>query len=142
MNKNAKRWVRALRSGKYNQGVGALHQRDAGGSRLCCLGVACDLFAKSGGKLKISYSRQFDGTSKVHYDDKFLTLPESVKDWLGLDTDTGGYLTPRNLLTCLVDKNDEGSSFKQIALVIEKEPKGLFTEKKGKRVGKLASKMA
>lgn len=35
-----KRWVEALRSGKYTQGVGEL--KTAGGS-FCCLGVLCDV---------------------------------------------------------------------------------------------------
>lgn len=40
-----RRWVAALRSGEYKQGVGRLlgtGERD-GGKRFCCLGVLCDL---------------------------------------------------------------------------------------------------
>ena len=32
-------WIEALRSGKYEQGRGALRM----GDKFCCLGVACDL---------------------------------------------------------------------------------------------------
>jgi len=40
-----KRWLAALRSGKYKQGHGALHTDTAGKQhRYCCLGVACEVF--------------------------------------------------------------------------------------------------
>jgi hypothetical protein len=40
MNKNwKKKWVEALRSGKYKKGRGALKNR----GRYCCLGVLCDI---------------------------------------------------------------------------------------------------
>ena len=35
-----KRWVKALRSGDYEQGRGALHSADG---KFCCLGVLCDI---------------------------------------------------------------------------------------------------
>ncbi len=38
-----KRWINALRSGKYKQAEGALNNGKGG---FCCLGVLCDLFAK------------------------------------------------------------------------------------------------
>ena len=37
-----RQWVEALRSGKYQQAKGSLRRGDA----MCCLGVACDLYAK------------------------------------------------------------------------------------------------
>ena len=40
LNDNAKKWVAALRSGKYEQAKGWLRE----GDKFCCLGVACDLF--------------------------------------------------------------------------------------------------
>ena len=42
-----KLWVKALRSGKYKQGKGALQNRDG----FCCLGVACKVLIPKG-KLK------------------------------------------------------------------------------------------
>ena len=40
MNKEIKaEWVKALRSGEYKQGGGALHR----GDHFCCLGVLCDI---------------------------------------------------------------------------------------------------
>jgi len=38
--KRVRKWIRALRSGKYVQGTGALHRTS---NTFCCLGVACDL---------------------------------------------------------------------------------------------------
>ena len=43
MNANAKKWVRALRSGKYKQGREWLRAGDT----FCCLGVACELAIKA-----------------------------------------------------------------------------------------------
>ena len=41
------KWVKALRSGKYNQGRGALCQVEKDGTKnFCCLGVLCDLYNK------------------------------------------------------------------------------------------------
>lgn len=38
----AKQWVEALRSGRYQQGIGSLNKYD----RYCCLGVLTDLYLK------------------------------------------------------------------------------------------------
>ena len=41
------KWLKALRSGKYKQGRGALCQIDKKGTEsFCCLGVLCDLYNK------------------------------------------------------------------------------------------------
>ena len=47
LNPNAQKWVDALRSGEYKQTRGALRGDDEGNEpKFCCLGVACDLYAK------------------------------------------------------------------------------------------------
>ena len=38
---NQKRWIKALRSGKFTQGKEKLHSLDGA---MCCLGVACNIF--------------------------------------------------------------------------------------------------
>ncbi len=39
-----KKWLKALRSGKYKQGEGQLERIDAdGNAKYCCLGVACKM---------------------------------------------------------------------------------------------------
>lgn len=37
------KWVAALRSGKYQQGVSYLRSKFEGGEKHCCLGVLCDV---------------------------------------------------------------------------------------------------
>lgn len=37
--KNNRKWIKALRSGRYKQGV----KRLRGDDKFCCLGVACDI---------------------------------------------------------------------------------------------------
>lgn len=42
-----KKWVTALRSGKYKQSIGELQNHEG----YCCLGVACDIFINQKSKL-------------------------------------------------------------------------------------------
>lgn len=56
-----KRWLEALRSGKYSQGKGALRSPEG----FCCLGVLCDALDPS----------QWDGCD---YDSEMLVLPAAV----------------------------------------------------------------
>lgn len=85
-----KKWIKALRSGKYNQGTGCL--KDFENKTFCCLGVLCDI---AGGR--IIKNMQFPSETFV----KKMQL--SFKD-----------------MKLLADMNDEGSSFKVIANYIEK----------------------
>ena len=116
MNANAKKWVQALRSGKYKQAHGTLGKED--GSR-CCLGVLCDLAVEAG------VIKTFNLYSTC--------LPEEVTMWAGLSSDQGAY--GRNL--ALWRDNDGGwvdgkvnspKRFKTIARIIESEPEGLFVK--------------
>lgn len=117
MNDNAKAWVAALRSGKYEQGRGYLKV----GNLFCCLGVACDIAVKNGVDIEVT-DTSYDGETKV--------MPEVVTAWLGLRNEEGYYET-RNDYNLLVGKrltidNDDGKTFEEIADIIESEPKGLF----------------
>ena len=112
MNKNAKAWVKALRSGKYKQGRGALRT----GDMYCCLGVACEL---AGAKTE----KPNDLTVPYGYDGIFFTLPVSVQEWLGVKTGTGVYGKEEYDLS---SDNDGGKTFEEIADIIESEPEGLF----------------
>jgi hypothetical protein len=119
MNENAKAWVAALRSGDYKQGREVL--RD--GDEFCCLGVACDLAVKAG--LPIDVHNEYAVAS---YNENTGTLPNIVRRWLGLTTDTGGYWDKAIGSGSLAALNDDrGYDFEQIADVIEQEPDGLFT---------------
>lgn len=142
MNANAKKWVAALRSGKYKQGTGALMKKGMFPRRdqYCCLGVACDLYAKTGGKLEtaVRFKRNFFNDYPkwfkiVFFNGNYAPLPEVVWKWLGLQTNVGEFNNaipaPDSDLDydSLTQLNDMARwSFKQIADFIETEPAGLF----------------
>ena len=104
-----KAWVAALRSGKYTQGFLQLKSGKGSQAQYCCLGVLCDLAVKAG------VITRFNGQCGV-------PRPKVVK-WVGLRKAKGSYKG-----NDLVTRNDNGASFKAIAKIIEKQPKGLFTE--------------
>lgn len=129
MNKNIKkRWVAALRSGDYPQGTGYLQTVDKHGSRFCCLGVLCDLAEQDGVIKQAEPLANVNGEeAHVTYPDPSPTaingrtasvLPRVVKEWSGLDSthplvDGGGRFYD------LIDLNDEGTPFEEIADIIE-----------------------
>lgn len=74
-----RKWIAALRSGTYKQGMGQLKNGDA----YCCLGVACDLYRKVTRKGRWEKDRcaeteAFRLGSKGHA----FNLPGFVADWL------------------------------------------------------------
>lgn len=108
----AKKWVKALRSGEYQQGQGQL--RD--GDQFCCLGVLCNLHAQS--------HKAFARTQKFpdEYDREAAYPSEMVRKWAGIDTYNGWI---PNLDQSLAAFNDEGFDFNEIADLIEKHWKEL-----------------
>ena len=112
------RWVAALRSGKYEQGIGYL-RCDAG---LCCLGVLCELAVQD---FVIPLPVLEDGV--WFYVSKTGSLPDAVVRWAGLlstDPDIGGtVLSDFNdglLEVCAADRRAvERRTFAQIADLIE-----------------------
>lgn len=107
MNEHAKKWVEYLRSGIYKQTTGKLR----GAKGFCCLGVACDLYAKEN-------DVEWDGQEFMG---SFDALPEAVRKWLGLSTPLGEYEA-----SALSEENDKRKPFSRIADIIESEPEGLF----------------
>ena len=83
-------WVAALRSGKYEQGRGALRTGDT----YCCLGVACDLI------------------DPIAWDGR--TWRDCAFDNIGLLP-----FIARGSAETLADLNDSGDTFAQIADFIE-----------------------
>lgn len=79
LNKNAKAWVRALRSRKYKQTTGAL----TNDGKFCCLGVACELAVKAG-VIPPAEDEMYAGRAGK--------LPQKVVKWLGLVDNEGGSL--------------------------------------------------
>lgn len=74
-------WLRALRSGAYQQNRGALRT----GDQFCCLGVLCDLASKQG----VGQWTRGQGTyifdTRSDIDGENLLLPPAVQDWAGLE---------------------------------------------------------
>ena len=110
------RLVEALRSGKYVQARFSLRN----GDRYCCLGVACDIYREHGlddWALNSASWWCFLGEKYV--------LPERVKSWFGFKHQ--GVLLKNRIeergaatLTSLMDMNDAGETFDEIADEIEK----------------------
>jgi hypothetical protein len=119
LNKNAKKWIRALRSGKFKQGKSVLATVDG---KFCCLGIACELAVKAGiirPKRRNSEGNFVYGANNRKY------LPTTVQKWLGL-TDNEGPFKKEGINSSLSEENDRGVTFKKIADIIESEPDGLF----------------
>jgi hypothetical protein len=119
LNKNALKWIEALRSGKFKQGKNALRAGDS----FCCLGVACELYRKTRKKGFIKW----DDQNNFHTlsDKRHTFLPKSVQAWLGL-TSNWGELNHDGSLAIL---NDEGKTFNEIADIIEQNVDKLFVKK-------------
>lgn len=114
MNPDVKaQWVAALRSGEYKQGQGLLHYHDGNDDRMCCLGVLSHLAVKAG-----ACSRYFDDEQGeyVYGSGAVAHLPREVVEWASLDDDSPS--VERDLL---VNINDDGASFEEIADMIERD---------------------
>ena len=124
LNKNAKAWIAALKSGKYRQARRVLTKLDEEGNVVghCCLGVACELAVKAG---VIPQGKPGDDGYLI-YDGEHFRLPHSVRSWLGLAGMEGELAHQPGDPTCLSSMNDKGDTFDMIAEVIESEPEGLF----------------
>ena len=108
MNKTIKRrWVSALRSGKYRQGTEALRS----GNTFCCLGVLCDLHAKA-----TFVSWEYDAlTGMYSYLGETILLPRIVCEWAGIADQN-----PLALRVFLTTHNDvRARSYKQIARLVD-----------------------
>lgn len=105
----AKEWTTALRSGDYQQGRLALHDRN----RFCCLGVLCDIYRKATGRGQWLPSIDELGDCYVVNGCENSTVPPAeVREWVGVTDCQINYL---------INLNDDGTSFAQIADFIEGE---------------------
>jgi hypothetical protein len=104
-----KKWISALRSGKYKQAHGALKGRDG----YCCLGVLCVVAG-----------------IEIGPDEGYLSVP--VQQLAGLASEVGCIKGSQSL----ANLNDAGKSFAEIADIIESHPPGLFTWKRPKKAVK------
>jgi hypothetical protein len=100
-----KLWVKALRSGEYEQTTGVL--KDKAG--YCCLGVLCELAAKDGGPKFKS-----DERGHMFYAGELLNPPRTMSKFLGITRHL-------SVLVCMNDNEDK--NFDEIADYIEKNVK-------------------
>lgn len=132
-------WVEALRSGEYEQTIGSLHTTvehtaflPTGGTETakvgyCCLGVLCDLAAKSG--VVQEYVTDSKNTSFASINDRLDhnrdELPKAVIEWAGVESSNPSIdyrLTHDGILVnTLAEANDQGVTFEEIAQIIEEE---------------------
>jgi len=106
------RWVRALRSGEYEQTTRCLHN-DKG---FCCLGVLCDLYAK---EHNVSWNRN-SITQKYDLFHSDQVLPPEVMEWARVERDPTVKHASRGATT-LAMLNDHSLDFNQIAQIIEEQ---------------------
>ena len=102
------KWVDALRSGDYKQGQNYL-RTDNG---FCCLGVLCDLYGKEN---NVEWNLVNNGQN-YEFEEFESYLPPFVVEWAGVEEDA-----PRinGEIGTLSELNDTGSTFEQIADLIE-----------------------
>lgn len=100
------KWLKALRSGKYKQGTRLLRYGDDG-DKFCCLGVLCDIQGRRWRQNK----KPFAGYSIVTEGEFDATGTKDTR----LLQDVGGHFYAVELM----DMNDGGKSFDQIADWIE-----------------------
>lgn len=127
--KNLKKWIKALRSGKYVQGRGTLERTLADGSKQhCCLGVACREFPEM---IRSETIKRFssDDESKT-----FFTFKDSVLSYHGaipsktfvelfdLDTYSDLIYESKTMNTFMLfndSSTEEHHTFNEIANVLE-----------------------
>jgi hypothetical protein len=100
----AKKWIAALRSGKYMQTTGRL--RD--GNSFCCLGVLCNLHAQEHPRFA---AKQGD---PHRYGGEYYNPPPAVWRWAGISC------TKVSEAPSFAHLNDSGESFASIAKAIKK----------------------
>lgn len=93
-------WIIALRSGNYQQGTGGLRTDNT----YCCLGVGCEVYDTA------SWVKHDDGI--YSYKGGILFFPKFLKDLTGISPDQEKKL---------IEMNDDGKTFVEIADHIEQE---------------------
>lgn len=122
-------WLRALRSGEYEQGRRYLNNN----GKFCCLGVLCDLAEKAGvvsSRLWVdggpgredTYSENLTEYVANGNDASVSVLPAAVKEWAGIDASNPDVVLTKGRWTPLAWVNDHNNElgFTGIADVIER----------------------
>ena len=107
----ANKWIKALKSGEYNQTTDYLKQ-DTG---FCALGVLCDLAVKEGIIPEPKKVFECDGITEMYsFLGSVATPPSKVLTWAGLNTDKGEFSEGLQRIS-ISQLNDEGYTFLDIA---------------------------
>lgn len=131
---NQKKWIEALRSGKYKQGDSVLRDFN---DNFCCLGVAHDIFPNE------DYEENWtlDGPGHIRdeldcycADGEWEVASNRIVELLGLKNMVGTPITTElpneEYALELTQYNDGGASFEEIADILETYPEVYFTEPK------------
>jgi hypothetical protein len=120
---NQQQWITALRSGGYTQGEGKLHSTDG----FCCLGVAAKEFLTDDVVVTEVILKSDEYYTMWSYDTEDEMAPDHVIKALRLYDKNGSSMKGDDspMLTYL---NDNGSTFEQIADIIEANPENYFRE--------------
>lgn len=113
------KWVKALRSGDYEQGKGYLCKDSEGSKKFCCLGVACDLYIKE----EAPYAEWEEDRAEYNVMgllESTYVMPTRVMDWLGVESrDPMAFRDGKD--EYLSRWNDTSCSFNDIAKMIEEK---------------------
>lgn len=129
---NQRQWVKALRSGEFQQAREYLHVIERDGQPnvgMCCLGVACILAAVP----QVKEQGGFDGKTDerllvINYGSSAASAPKEVVDWLGLRDSLGRLEGGEPGLATMNDEH--GKTFDEIADFVEANPKAVFNARK------------
>jgi len=128
----AKKWIKALRSGKYKQGKVYLKQLNSKNEpRHCCLGVLCELYdqqMKKNHKKTLFTEHMIDSETDaefVSFNKHDGGLPKLVREWAGITSPLGEFINDKDRVEYLADLNDDGKKFSTIADIIEKNVESL-----------------
>jgi|SRR6185312_9407178 len=111
-------WCKALRSGEYVQAQGHMRTDPDQNGKVgyCCLGVLTDLYLKAGNPETYKVPL-LPGSDLSVWNNGVLTEP--VCEWAGLANSNPLLSKDEEIVTTAVGANDGGSSFKQIADLID-----------------------
>ena len=125
-----KKWIKALRSGKYKQGKGYLKQFNSKNEpRHCCLGVLCELYdqqMKKNHKKTLFTEHMIDSETVefISFNKYDGGLPKEVREWANMINPCGEFIN-KDRVEYLSDLNDDGKKFSTIADIIEKNVENL-----------------
>lgn len=118
-------WLKALRSGSYEQGQNVLRSRvseglGVGEDKYCCLGVACSVFAQEL-DLDVSVAEEDSWGCYYSYGEASTVLPENLANYLGFQScDPAVYVRSGREIVGITRANDLlGLSFDELADAVE-----------------------